>query len=108
MSNWISSSFCSDGSCIRIDYVDGHVHVADEHGHTIRLDPETWATVVDGFHAGHTNPLPNSIRVGPNGVTWAGARPDNPNRLATLRYTRAEWDAFVAGVNAGDFDEVAV
>ncbi len=104
--NWIRSGRCHDGSCVAVAHGDGHVHVADEHGHTIRLDPETWATVVDGIHAGHTNPLPHTICIGASEVSWTGVRPDNPNRLATLQYTRAEWDTFVDGVHTGDFDAI--
>ncbi len=106
MTTWIRSGRCSDGSCLRAAHVDGHIHVRDEHGHTIALTVETWATVVDGIHAGHTNPLPHTICIGLSEVSWTGVRPDDPNRLATLRYTCGEWDAFLDGVRNGDFDTI--
>ncbi|MEU5851901.1 DUF397 domain-containing protein [Saccharopolyspora shandongensis] len=105
---WFKSSFSNPSqACVEIRFADGLVQVRDSkdrgEGPVIDVPGREWPTVlaeVAGLVPGGTN---RTIRIVLRADGGADFQP-LPARSLTLSYTAAEWDAFVAGVRAGEFD----
>ncbi|MEU6262265.1 DUF397 domain-containing protein [Saccharopolyspora shandongensis] len=94
-------------ACVEIRFADGLVQVRDSkdrgEGPVIDVPGREWPTVlaeVAGLVGGGTN---RAIRIVLHADGGADFQP-LPARSLALSYTAAEWDAFVAGVRAGEFD----
>ncbi|MGI8305576.1 DUF397 domain-containing protein [Saccharopolyspora hattusasensis] len=106
--SWFKSSFSNPSqNCVEIRFADGLVHVRDSkdrgEGPVISAPGNAWSTLLAE--------VAGRLPVGTSGTIRIVHRTDGgadlqslPARSLTLSYTAAEWDAFVAGVRAGEFD----
>ncbi|MGW5643525.1 DUF397 domain-containing protein [Saccharopolyspora sp. NPDC003752] len=105
---WFKSSFSNPSqACVEIRFADDLVQVRDSkdrgEGPVIDVLGREWPTVlaeVAGLVPRGTNRAIRIVRHADGGADFQPL----PARSLALRYTAAEWDAFVAGVRAGEFD----
>ncbi|QIZ38416.1 DUF397 domain-containing protein [Saccharopolyspora sp. ASAGF58] len=105
---WFKSSFSNPSqACVEVRFSDRAVYVRDSkdcgEGPVISVSGNAWSTLLAE--------VAGRLPVGTSGTIRIVHRTDGgadlqslPARSLTLSYTAAEWDAFVAGVRAGEFD----
>ncbi|MQY38262.1 hypothetical protein SRB17_62720 [Streptomyces sp. RB17] len=97
--NWQKSSYCSEGdSCIHVAATPGAIHLTestDPTGAVLTTAPAAFDALLTGLKR---EPSP----------TGRSAGDDTPLRLRSadtvVTTTRHKWNAFVLGVQAGEFD----
>ncbi|WP_190813204.1 DUF397 domain-containing protein [Saccharopolyspora pogona] len=105
---WFKSSFSNPSqACVEVRFSDRAVHVRDSkdrgEGPVISVSGNAWSTLLAEV-AGRL-PVGTSRTIRIVHRTDGGADLQSlPARSLTLSYTATEWDAFVAGVRAGEFD----
>jgi hypothetical protein len=88
--NWQKSSYCSEGaSCIHVSRATGTIHITEDSDPTSAILTTTPTT----FGAGEGDDTPVYLR--------DTSAPDN-----VVTTSRRDWEAFVLGVRAGEFDHV--
>ncbi|OIK05560.1 DUF397 domain-containing protein [Streptomyces monashensis] len=100
---WQKSSYCPEGnSCIHIAATPDTIHLtesADPTGAVLTTTPAAFGTLIAALKK---KPVP----------VGEGAHDDAPFRLRSadtvVTTTRHKWNAFVLGVQAGEFDHFAV
>lgn len=104
MGAWFTSSFSNgSGSCVEVRLHGEHVSVRDT---KFRRDPahdpdrQPTITVPVGDWMDFLAGRPSSLSAIPDG---AGVVLSAAGQAVELRYTPAEWSAFVAGVRLGEF-----
>lgn len=106
---WFKSSRSNPyGECVEInfDHPNGLVRIRDSKdrsaGPTISVTSEQWATLLDEFAgivpAGRNGAV--TLETNRSGTTLLRAISDG----TTLRFTKAEWRAFLAGARVREFD----
>jgi len=115
-SGWFKSSFSNgSGTCLEVRFHDALVSIRDsKHSRQPAYDPgnepiitvsiEEWTAFLDEL-AGHAI-------AGPGGSLIVEDSPHGPLLRATgqrtaLSFTHAEWQSFLAGVHAHEFDHLA-
>lgn len=99
-----SRSRCSMGSCVEVERQDEKVYLRDsklgEESPVIEFTPACWSEFLDAVRR---DALPDDAIEMMDGGVWLpvpGPRFDGWH----LKFDREEWDAFVKGVKAGEFD----
>ncbi|MFF3913385.1 DUF397 domain-containing protein [Streptomyces sp. NPDC001852] len=99
---WQKSSYCPEGnSCIHIATTPGTIHLTESSDPTGAILTTTPATFGALLAALKTEPAPTSR----DGNDDAPLRLRSANTVVTT--TRRKWNAFVLGVQAGEFDHFA-
>ncbi|MEV5539933.1 DUF397 domain-containing protein [Saccharopolyspora shandongensis] len=105
---WFKSSFSNPSqACVEIRFADGLVQVRDSKDHgegpVIDVPGREWPTVLAEAAGRLPTGTNRAIRIVQHADGGANLQP-LPARSLTLSYTAAEWEAFVAGIHAGEFD----
>lgn len=115
----IKSSRCGNGACVEVMLDGDRVLVRDSKlgndSPVIRYALRDWQRlIVERVKAGidptglyEPYEIDAEVPAGGVALAWLAADPTT-DVLAVLTFTRAEWDAFLAGVEDGDFDFEAV
>lgn len=100
--HWKRSSRCSSGQCVEVALMPGMVYVRDskDRQKVISVELSDWASFVACVRG-----LPGGEQCSVVGRTHGrqvllGYRHDQ----AELSFTRHEWEAFVEGIRAGEFE----
>ncbi|MCH0538499.1 DUF397 domain-containing protein [Streptomyces sp. MUM 203J] len=102
---WKKSSFCGEGeSCIHLAAGDrGTIRLtetSDPSGAVLTLAPTTWRAWQEDIRLGR---VPDGGETGPDGTLRLRTHPQGP----VVTTTTPQWEAFAAGVRAGEFDRLA-
>ncbi|WP_158843596.1 DUF397 domain-containing protein [Saccharothrix deserti] len=107
---WFKSSFsATTGECVEVRFVGDLVQVRDTkdrgRGPVISLDADQWDAFVRRLASGEPIDPDGALAVErtPNGAVTLQTHNDD----TSLRYTRAEWEMFMRGVRAGEFERSA-
>lgn len=105
MTDWTKSSYSSTGAtCVQVRSVNASLteigDTKNPHGPTLTVPNGDWAHLLEQIISGHTD----YRRLLPRFLTNGGfTLTDTTDPLSpTLTYTKAEWDAFEAGVRDGE------
>lgn len=107
---WQKSSYCGTGeSCIHLAPApDGAVRLtesSDPSGAVLTLTPSTWRAWRAAIKGGR---MPETgAEASPGGVLRLRADGGDGDGTVVVTTTTAQWEAFAAGVRAGEFDRLA-
>lgn len=88
---WRKSTYTISGNCVEVRYVSASASVSN--GNCVQVAALDYDCVC----------CPDAKRGTPVILVRDSKDPDGPH----LHFTRGEWDAFVNGVKAGEFDTIA-
>lgn len=102
-------SACGTGSCVEVQR-DAKVNVRDskyvargEESPVLVFNRKAWAEVLTAIRAGEDPP--NVFYDETGAIVWVWESLDKTDdELARLEFDQGEWDAFVKGVKAGEFE----
>ncbi|MFJ9867119.1 DUF397 domain-containing protein [Streptomyces sp. NPDC101165] len=103
---WQKSSYCSEGaSCIHISATPEAVRItesADPAGAILTTTPADFGALLAALKEEPDSTSPIEITFGANNAEETPVHLHAPNTVVTT--TRHQWDTFVLGVRAGEFD----
>lgn len=108
--DWITSSFSGQQNCVQVRFAATTVEIRDSkylrdrgadprHQPIIGIDTQHWEDFLAAILTTATNPVP-TVRV----AVDADGNVELSDGAVVLKFFPAEWQAFVAGVLAGEFD----